>query len=285
MNTNTIKDWLKNQTVQKTALLVVIFIMSIFIFKGCGQNSQDKEITRLKQNITAQHDSIIVERNKAKEIEYKRGVLAAENGNLKTLNKGLSDEVNKEKGKVIYITKLNAALKDSIAKLNNTTNPGAVDVTVNKDGTQTVTFNYDKIYSKGNEHIISGSIDVGFLQDSTVNVQIIKGNKTFNVKLPVIDKNAVNVAVEDEIHVAIVTGLERDKKDNTLRIFVRSDYPGFVISELEGAIIDPQKDPLIKSYFPRKRFVVGPQIGFGISTGFNPSVFIGIGLTYKIFEF
>lgn len=277
-----ILNLLKNPTLQKIVMIVTIFILSVFIFKDCGRTTTDDAVTKLEQNIAYYKDSLIIQKNKNKDIEYSRAVLAATNKNLESLNSDIKKEIEKEKGKVIYLSKLNTKLVDSLNHINSKN--GNVDVRLNSDGSTTISWSYDTTYSEGNFHGISGNVKMFFVND-TIRT-ITENGSLINIISPKIDKKSIEVNIPvDEMHIALITGLQRNKETNNLEIFVRSDYPGFNVTKIDGAIIDPQKDALIKSYFPRKRFVIGPQIGAGISTNLKPSIFIGIGLTYKIFEF
>lgn len=291
---NTFLKWIKNPTVQKITLLLVIFILCAILFKDCGRTLTDDRITKLEQNIAAFKDTLIIERNKVGEWQAKHAVIAATAKDLKILNEELYNEVQKQKGNVIYLSKINAQLEQKIKDLQNTPDdPDNITVNVNNDGTQTVNWKYDTVYSKGNERHMVGTAKIGFMNDTAVvKTYITDKGDTLSIRIPLIDKDDVIVNIpKDIIKMTLVTGLERDEKDDVLRIFVRSSYPGFQVTDLEGAIIDPQKDELIKSYFPRKRFVIGTYGGIGATfnmfDNYKPAIgpSIGISLTYKIFEF
>jgi len=80
--------------------------------------------------------------------------------------------------------------------------------------------------------------------------------------------------INDNIYkLKLVTGIRKIKGKE--EIFVRSLDPLAQVSELEGYQVERKK----------KHFVFGPQVGYGIGAGFKPQVFIGAGITYKIFEF
>ena len=53
-----------------------------------------------------------------------------------------------------------------------------------------------------------------------------------------------------------------ENKDGLLEIFVKSDYPGFKVSKLDGALIDPKKSNVLKKYFPEKRWGLGVYCGY-----------------------
>ena len=84
-----ILEWIKNPNMQRILMLVTIFIMAFFLFKGCGRTNIDDDKTKMDQNIAYYKDSLKIQRNKANELEAYRAVLAVENGDLKNTNKEL----------------------------------------------------------------------------------------------------------------------------------------------------------------------------------------------------
>lgn len=282
-------NFLKKSSVQKVLLILAIFVMAIFLFKDCGRTNNDDLITRYKQNITALEEDVQIERNKNKDLQYSKAVLAATNKTLKDLNTELADEVAKQKGKVIYISKINAELRIKIGDLENKNRPGSITVDVNEDGTQNVNWNAHKTYT-GADFKIAGTAKIVFRQDTSISKMYVTDKQdTVFVKIPIIDEDSVVVSIPTAtLNVDVVTGLERDTKTNKLKIFVRSDFEGFDALDINGTLIDPQKDDLIKSYFPRKRFVVGPVVGGGVGIidgQFKAVPFVGGGIMIKIWEF
>jgi hypothetical protein len=79
------------------------------------------------------------------------------------------------------------------------------------------------------------------------------------------------------------TGIK--ERERQIEIFVRSDYPGFSVSSIEGALIDPRKSEVIRSYFPPKKWGLGPQVGGTISREGKISPYLGIGLSYNFIRF
>ena len=192
--------------------------------------------------------------------------------NLEDLNANLKTEVDKQKGRVFYISQINAELRDSIKVLTNHVNPdgsgGGITVIENKlDSSYTIKFNYAKNY------------DVD-------NYRKFNGDTYFKIRQNILDTNSIKMTIkEDVLAFSLYTGLEEDKENKTLKIFVRSNNPTFSVKKLDGALIDPQKSDLIKSYFKVKRWHVGPSAGVGISSDFKPVFFVGGTVTYSIFSF
>lgn len=204
--------------------------------------SQGHKIDNYKQNKRALTDSIEYAKTKNGELEASKSVLVADNKTLKELNKNLSDELKKEKGTVVYINQTETVISHDTIYMSSGINDGKFH------------FAYDTVYSEGNEqHIaIDGEVD-----SSSVNAAITK----------------------NEIGVSLITGLKRE--DGVVKIFVRSDYPGFNVTKLEGAVVQ-QDDEIFKA--KEKHFIIGPQIGVGVGRG-GITPYIGAGLTYKIFAF
>lgn len=282
----TIIKWIKNPTVQRILLLICVFVLAIFLFKGCGRSATDDKITRLEQNICAYKDSLTTSKNKEGELQYNMGLLAATNDDLSLLSDELADEVEKQKGKVIYLSKINAELHDSITEISNKSKGSSVTVKANADGTQDIDWSYEVHYDEFNSRQMEGKARIGFHDDSViVKTTITDIGDSIRIEIPVIDEDNVVICIpKDIIRMSFSTGLE-EAEDGKMKIYLKSDYPGFTPTKIEGALIDPQESELIKSYFPRKRFVVGPMIGGGLTSDIKLSIFIGVGVTYKIFEF
>jgi len=272
-------NFFKNTLVQRIILLVGIFVLITLFITKCQKDKG--EITRLNQNIAYYQDSLRVSQNKAGEWEYAHNVLAATNKNLESLNKDLADEVKKEKGNVVYLSKIVTVLEQKIIEISNTTG-GQIDVEINDNKTQTITFKYSEVYSPGNSRHLEGKVDVGFHSDEFTIYEFLSDDKedTIKVKIPVIDKNATSVSIPiDSIVMTLITGLKENEKTGFLEIFVRSNYPGFSVAYLDGAIIDPHKSTLIKSYFPPKKWALGVSVGPSVMVDFKGQFHAGVALT------
>lgn len=81
----------------------------------------------------------------------------------------------------------------------------------------------------------------------------------------------------------------KSEADNALRIVARSNNPRVKITQMEGVVLDPTKNELIKSYFPPKRWGVGVGLGVGVGydiTGKRVSVGpqVTVGINYNLFN-
>jgi hypothetical protein len=83
----------------------------------------------------------------------------------------------------------------------------------------------------------------------------------------------------NEFGMSFVTGLKKGK-DN-YEIFIKSDYPGFNVTSIDGAIIDKS---MIQSN--ESSWVVGPNVGYSaifLPNGqFGHGISVGFGLTFNM---
>lgn len=246
-------------------LLILLFLGAKYMFDGYSNLKVQLEIS--EQNQLALTDSIRVTENKYKELVFSKNTLIAQKGNLEDLNKDLANAVKRERGKVRSLNRIVSEVKADTVFTNNT-------LILYKDGTNGLSWNYDTIYDKNNERHISGISN--FSIDSNGNIRPLK-----------------TIISKDEFKFNLITGLK--EKDGNVEIFVRSDYPNFNVTKLDGAIIDPQNHPIIKKYQKNKRWGIGPYAGVGIGInsnqipnkdfglGYNFS--FGIGIHYSIIKF
>ena len=76
--------------------------------------------------------------------------------------------------------------------------------------------------------------------------------------------------------------IERDKQ---LKFIAKSENPFVKINDITGAVIDPIQSAVIKSKFKQKRWHIGPQVGFGLTSDMKFKPYIGIGVGYGIINF
>jgi len=51
---------------------------------------------------------------------------------------------------------------------------------------------------------------------------------------------------------------------------------------MDGVILDPSKNPVLRKYYKQKRFSIGPTIGYGLTSDMKFRPYIGIGINYGI---
>lgn len=242
---------------KKQRNVLIIMLLIAFLAMGFGFNRYSKINTQLtisEQNEKALSDSVRVSENKIKDLVYSTNILIAEKGNLQNLNAELAAEVEKEKGKVRELIKIVSEIKSDTVYITNTLIQYA-------DGSYGLEWVYDTIYNANNERHIAGISKFDIDSDGVVTP-------------------LETVITRDDIKINIVTGLV--ERDGNIEIFVRSDYPNFTISELSGAIIDPNKHPVIKKFTKPKRWGIGPYVGLGLNINTTPTPNVGLGFSAGI---
>jgi hypothetical protein len=262
---NKVKDWLSSVKNQRNLLIVGVIIL-ILCLRSCGPSKG--EVNSLKQNVFALNDSIRTYKGKNGTLVFEKGALISENGNLKSLNSDLAAEVKNLKDNPIVIIKtVIKIVHDTVYIPINVGGP-----TWNADSsvvTRNLNWSYAKEFSKGNYRKLGG--DFKAFIDTSMNLTTTPMHIT-----------------TDEFGMSISTGLT-ERKDGLLEIFVTSPYPGFSVTSLDGALIDPAKSEVLKKYFPPKRWALGVYGGYGVY--FDPAkirvgtgIQIGIGLQYNILQ-
>ena len=235
-------------------LMAGLVIMLLLFLRQCSVTDGLKdELMVAGQNEKALHDSVRVTTNKLGEQVFLKNTFIADGKKLKELNADLYREVKNLKGDVKMITTANAGIKSDPIYLTNT-------ITKYADGIVDIGWKYDTIFSKGNYRKLAGISKIQY--DST----------------NVLDKGTT--ITTDEIGISVTTGLV--KLDGSYQIFVKSNYPGMSISDIQGSILD--KD-MIQS--DESSWVFGPYLGVGVGVDpmnrtVGPNVSIGLGITYNL---
>ena len=253
----TINPWIKS-----SAGIIISIIVVLLLLKQCEEIKTlktQRDVSDINQR--ALKDTIRTERTDFNNERFLKNSLLTSNEELKSLNSDLADEVKKLKGKVLVITKLVTVIKTDTHYVNNNLNSYAS----NKYG---LSWKYDTTFSANNYRKLSGE---SFFRIDTTNNNVIPLNTR-------IDK--------DEIGISMVTGIR--EKNNNLEIFVEPRYPNMKVTDIQGAVIDPQKSDVLKKMFPVKKWSVGPYLGVGVSVGKTiliPSVSFGVSIQRALIKF
>lgn len=248
-------------------LIAIIGILILFAFKQCSNASNIRTQLDIQNlNLDALKDTVRLQKNKAGEDTYMRKALLADKKSLEKLNKDLKEELDKQKGNVVFIERVVTRTKVDTHYVDNY-------LTSYGNNKFSLDWKYDTIFSPNNYRKFSGN---SFFSIDTLNNKIIPGVTRIN---------------EDEFGFSFVTGLR--EKGKALEIFVTPKYPGMVITQIEGAVIDPHKSEILKKMFPDKKFSFGPYVGVGFGAGYGingqpimgPVFNIGLGVQYSIFKF
>ena len=203
-------------------------------------------------NQLALSDSVTTYRDKSGDLTFEKSTLIASKNELKNLNRELYDEVKdlKDNPKIVIKTEV---------KIIHDTVEVETKTILYADGSIGLNWNRDTTFSVGNFQSLSG--ETRFKLDS---------NKVTNVNTT-LTKNTFGMS--------FITGLKEGK--DSYEIFIKSDYPGFSATDIQGSIIDKK---MIQSN--ESSFVFGPSIGYGLVL--NPSgnashgFMFGVTATYNL---
>lgn len=217
----------------KIIVTIVAIIFIILFFYSCGRESRALEVANKKlavatQNIAALQDTIRLTKTKDNKPEFdKLAFLTDKVENLEKLNVDLARTVKNINGKVSSIIKSSVSVtRDSF--------PVVVKAEM-VDSTITATFDHDTTYSPGNYRKLSGFTQYN-LRNGNTNAMVTK----------------------DKIGMTFTTGI-KNFKEGKPEIFVTSDYPGFKVDSLAGAVLNPD---LFKPKPRQKLLTLGFNIGY-----------------------
>jgi len=242
----------------------IIAILVILLFRSCQPTASENTYN---QNVAALTDSIRVYKTKNGQLIYEKAAFISENGSLKSLNSELADEVKYLKDNPIVVIKTRTKIEHVPIEIPiYPTRPGTWNGGVL---TQNFNWNLSRDHGGGNYRKLEGNFDV--MVDTSYSIS------TSALRL-----------TTDELGIAFTTGLTENKQ-GLLEIFVKSDYPGFRPTSLDGALIDPAKSDVLKKYFPPKRWGLGVYGGYGayfdpISMRAGTGIQLGVGLQYNILQ-
>ena len=262
----TILNYCKTPEGQRNFLIVCVIILVIF-FRGCGTGNNIDDIM-YKQNIAALNDSIRTYKTTNGKVISEKLALLVKHNKLKQLNSELAKEVKYLKDNPITITKIEYVVQHDTTEI-----PVYIDTSKTiylRDSTAVKLFadwNFDTTYSLGNYRKLSGDFNV--IADTGLNIDLTN----FRIS-------------NDVIGLSLITGITESDKD-MIEIFVRSDYPGFKATKIEGAFFDPRKSKVIRKFFPPKKWSLSVYCGYGIyfdpfNVSFGTGVQLGAGFTYNI---
>ena len=230
-----------------------VVVLLLFLRQCSVTDGLKDDLLVAGQNEKALNDSVKATTNKLGEQVFLKNTFIADGKKLKELNAELYKEVKNLKGDVKIITTANTEIKSDPIYLTNT-------ITKYADGIVDIRWKYDSLFSKGNYRKLAG---ISKIQYDSANV---------------LDKGTT--ITQDEIGISVTTGLV--KLDGSYQIFVKSNYPGMSISDIQGSIIDKN---MIQS--DESSWVFGPYFGVGVGVDpvnktIGPNVSFGLGITYNL---
>lgn len=222
-----IKNWRGVAIILGAALLI---LWNVHLINQNWINQKKAEIAEYNEKVAK--DSLKVEKDRQGRVEYNRlAYLTDKVDNLTKLSSELANEVKNVKGKVSTI--IQGEVKIVEKPVPFLVRGEFIDSTV------TAYFNYDSIYSPGNYRKLSGYTKYD-----------LRSGLTSGLKQT------------DEFGLKVTTGIKNLDKGKP-EIFFKSDYPGFQVTSLEGAVLDP------KLFEPKKKT---PLITPSLTIGWTPAI-------------
>lgn len=219
---------IKDKLLLVGAILVLILYLNLVI-QGNRNARLKEDLTRTELNLKAAQDSIRISKAKDGTVQYDKLAFIAEDlKELKKINAELAHEVAITKGKVAAIQKMGVKIVHDTIKVE-------VEKPVVKDGVATIKGVHDTTFSEGNYRKL-----------------------TTETKYNIADSTASQKIVKDEIGFTAVTGIKSTGEG--YEIFLRPNYPGMVITDLQGAIVE-------KNFFAQQKskpalITVGLHVGY-----------------------
>ena len=276
MAETTISWWERIKAGIKRYAIVALIILVLCAILGV-QYAKIKELERNKQisdqNIIALNDSLRIERDKNGELVVSIAGYISTEKELKTINKKLYDIVNAQKGDII-------SLNHVIVQL-------VQDTTLLKKYIKEKDKKIGELLLIGKDTYVA-PWSLTFVYDST-NFDVFTGKTTIKVK----SLDPLTLTHEDTELISRKTQIDlawgQKVENGVLRVFIISKYPGFNVAQMEGVLIDPNTNPLIKKLMKEKHWFTGFSVGIGTTAGFNVTdgkygLVIGPTLTWNIYR-
>lgn len=256
----------------KTFLFIIVLVVFILLGRSCARHKEQQRITNIyEQNILALVDSLKVEVTKSRRQQTTIASYIADIEELEDLNIGLFEEVEEQKGNVVSLNQMVFQLeqqsddfKEHINHLESIINQ---PVQLN-DSTYKLTWEKRYDWDNVNYDIYKG--------------QTIVGLTTFGLK-------HYDTDITYRLSQADLT-FGQTVENNQLRIFVKTNYPGFTAKSLEGVLIDPNTNSYIQGLIKKKKWLpntfsvgIGPSFGYDI---LSTKIYLGIGvnISYNLLQ-
>lgn len=247
---------------KKDIIYAGIVILLLFLLK-CSHDSKKaikNELVLRDSNIKAMQDSVSTFKLKNGEMASEKLSMVTKLKNLKLYNESLYNRINGlskqlDSRPIVYVNVGAKIVHDTVEVEKNVSKISSDEFLID--------FKKDTIYSPGNEKHISGKLKIFLLDSNDIKVTdftIDKDEMVFSAEIVFSEKNK-----------EIVTS-------------VISDHPGFNAESIQPVTLDPKLHPALKK-LNNKRFILGPQVGIGISYDGKIIPQVGVGLTYKIIGF
>lgn len=251
-------SWVADPKNHKFVLVVVVVLLSFFMFRQCGQiDDLENQNQRAQSNITALNDTLTQVKDDKGNLLAEKGALQGSLDDIRELNEELVDSLEYLKDNPITVTEIRYVTRqDTIFDI-----PTAGEY-----------LGQDR-FSLTWEHKDSGNWgrrELGGITRFTLIGDTSIVESTTDI-------------VKDIMEMNITTGFT-ETDDGKLRIYARTNYPGAEFLQVDGAIIDPRMYVSSPESERRKRFGFGIQLGYGLTPDMNTSPYVGLGVSYNFIQ-
>lgn len=245
VNLNQLKTLLGRLSIKDWIIACLVIMCCAFYFGY--RHYYHKSLT---PTVVYKTDSLEVYKNKAKELYSAIDVYVQEKKDLKKQNNILADELKKLKDNPIVITKTK------------------VKVVI------------DTIYAVSDEIVKNDTVyDLNWHFNESNKYFSLNGMTRVRDDFSWFNTNIYNLKLDTEITLDIV-----DDK-NKFKMIARTDNPYVNITNMDGVVFDPTQSKVLKKYYKQKRFFLGPQITYGVTSDGKLRPTFGIGFGYGLFCF
>jgi hypothetical protein len=257
-------------------VIILVVVLLMFAAAQCKKMvDKDREIAINEQNIAALTDSLKYEKNKNGDWEISKSIFISTIDGLKKLNEDLWKRVNAQGGDIVSLTHTVIRLKQDSAELAQHVDRLKIYIgelekidTNHFEAPWTLPYKYDN----NNFFSVKGRTRIGVLRQNP---------------LYLVHDTTYLTGFENQIDITFGEEIVKDK----LRVYITSAFPGFSVKSMDGWMIDPATNPLLKKLINKKEhWFTGFGVGPNVSLGWNvlqakPALIIGVGLHYNIYEF
>ena len=236
-----------------TVLIIISIIFALLYIRQCSKSYKLKELVSISyNNNSALNDSLKYYQSSNGSLIYEKGILISNRKELKRLNSDLKKELDYLKKNPKIIIKEGITIVDSF--------PIKSEVLTYPDDVIGIKWSHDTVYDIHNYYKLLGETCFTISDSGDV-------------------INPKSRVILSDIGISLTTALI--KEDGNYKILATSNYPGFKISDIQGAIIDKKMITTDES-----SFIIGPAIGYGISLSSGGSIShgfnVGFNLTYNL---
>ena len=256
---------MKNIIFNKNTIIIVLLIIVVILAKCSSDNNSELKRQKIisENNMEVLNDSIKKIRTSTGHLISEKGVLISDIKNLNSLNEDLYNKYTEIKKEIddaepsFIVQYKNKIIHDTVYLHN--------ELLFINDSTIQLVFRKDTIYSKNNSRHLEGIVYAKLKSDTS------RYNKLL-IDDVIISRDEMN------IEASLILGM----KDDKLKVWLESKYPGFNNNDINSVILDPNIHPELRT-IQNNRLSFGIVLGVGVNTNLSIQPFIGVGYQYRLF--